>query len=179
MSEATPTRPRSAGVRVLAGRRSRGALLALLVLVGWWVAVRPVGLGGATGYVLVSGESMRPGLATGDLVVTRRANDLGRGDVVAFRVPEGDPAAGRLAIHRIVGGSAASGWRVRGDNRGMVDPWRPRGSDVVGRAVLHVPGAGRVLAVVGQPALLALLAGAFAWSAVSARDRRREGASAF
>lgn len=132
--------------------------LTLLLVAGWFVAVRPTALGGPTGYVLVSGESMEPGLSTGDLVITRRQDTYRVGDVVAYRVPAGDVGAGELVIHRIVGGTAR-GWVLRGDNRDADDLWRPRDADVLGRARAHLPGAGTVLAALRAPVPLALLAG--------------------
>lgn len=132
--------------------------LTVLVVLGWWVAVRPTALGGDTGYVLVSGQSMEPGLSTGDLVITRRQDTYRVGDVVAYRVPEGDVGAGELVIHRITGGTSR-GWVLRGDNRDADDLWRPRDRDIVGRALTHAPGAGTVLATLRAPVPLALLAG--------------------
>jgi len=151
-----PTAPRPAR----APRRRRrllGHALTLALLVAWVVLLRPQALGGPAAYVVVSGVSMQPTMRDGDLVVIHSADAYRTGDVVAYRIPRGEPGAGTLVIHRIEGGSAARGFRVRGDNRATADHWRPRPRDVVGRAWVHVPGAGRVLALAGQPAGLAAL----------------------
>jgi signal peptidase len=72
-------------------------------------------------------------------------------------VPKGDIGAGSLIIHRIVGGSAAAGWIVQGDNKDVPDLWRPRRSDVVGAMWASVPSAGSILARATSPSVLALI----------------------
>jgi signal peptidase I len=134
------------------------ALTALLVA-GWSVFLRPVFLGGPADYVIVSGHSMEPTFWTGDVVVAFRQSSYRTGDIVVYRVPAGEPAAGDRVIHRIVGGSAANGFVMKGDNKDGVDPWRPKPSDVVGRSRLVVPHAGVVLLFLRTPLGLALLAG--------------------
>jgi signal peptidase I len=104
----------------------------LAAIVGCALLVWPGFLHGGTAYVIVSGNSMEPTLHGGDLVLTVRRSSYDVGDVVAYRIPEGQPGAGVLVIHRIVGGSASSGYIMQGDNRAGRDPWRPRPRDVVG-----------------------------------------------
>lgn len=133
-------------------RRLLGTLTVVLILAGWWFLFRPEVLGGSTTLVTVSGTSMEPGMVTGDLAVVRKTGEYEVGEVVAFRVPQD----GGVVIHRIVGGDAASGFRVRGDNNDGYDPWRPQPEDVVGELWLHVPGAGRVVMTMADP----LVAGA-------------------
>lgn len=134
----------------------RALPLLALVLACWWLLPEP--LGGATAYLQVSGTSMEPGMHTGDLAITRRRAAYSPGDVVAFRVPEGEVGEGAVVIHRITGGSARAGYVTRGDNRDLDDPWRPRREDVVGELWLHVPGAARWVAAVRAPLPLAVLA---------------------
>jgi hypothetical protein len=62
-------------------------------------------------------------------------------------------------IHRIVGGSDATGFVVRGDNKDGIDPWRPKAEDVVGKMQLEVPRLGWGLLFVRTPLGLALIAG--------------------
>lgn len=171
---------RSAGRPAL--RRIRGALLWALVLaivVVWTVALRPQFLGGPTAVVLVSGTSMEPSLHTGDLVLVHRRPSYRVGDVVAYRVPRGNVGEGQVVIHRIVGGTAESGFVVRGDNRGTDDQWRPKPADIVGTHWADVPTGKPVLAALRSPIGLAALAAAFvfvfvAWgSGRPARDRGR------
>src|SRR5439155_25953216 len=94
-----------------------GIALLLLVCIFWAQFLRPQSLGGRTGYVLVSGQSMEPRFHTGDMVMVLRRSSYHAGDVIAYRVPKGDAMAGRQVIHRIIGGDAKKGFVVRGDNR--------------------------------------------------------------
>jgi signal peptidase len=108
--------------------------------------------------VVVAGPSMQPSLHGGDLVVTVRRTSYRNGDVVAFRVSAGEPGAGKLVIHRIVGGDGTSGYVMRGDNREGADPWHPRHGDVVGEAALLVPRLGLLPALLHTPLGMATLA---------------------
>ena len=150
-----------------------GTVATLVLVAGWFVALRPAFLGGATSYVLVSGKSMEPEMHTGDLAFVRRQDTYRRGDVIAFEVPRGEPGAGALVIHRIVGGSATSGYVMQGDNRDRPDMWRPKPGDVRGRRVAHLPGVGRAFAVVRTPLGMATLAGLMTFFWVGGDGRRR------
>jgi signal peptidase len=148
----------------------RASLVALLV--GWLVTFRPTVLGGPASYILVGGQSMEPTIHTGSLVVAFSNAEYRIGDVVVYRVPEGDPAGGRLVIHRIVGGSAAAGFILQGDNAPATDIWRPVGTDVVGRASFVVPALADLIVFVRSPVVIASLAAALAsycvlWAAMS------------
>src|SRR3972149_5676326 len=134
--------------------------VALLAMSATWVLLsRPTFLGGPVTYVMVSGRSMEPTLDSGDLVVVRKQGGYGSGDVVAFRVPEGEPGEGATVIHRVVGGSPDEGFVMQGDNKNGPDPWRPTAGDVVGKSWFSVPGASRSLAVLRSPLVLGLPAG--------------------
>lgn len=139
----------------------RIAALALAVgLVGVWLGVlRPVSLGGPAGYTIVSGPSMSPTLANGDLVVTMRQDAYEIGDVVVYEIPPEEEGAGVQIIHRIVGGTAETGFDVQGDNRSGVDPWRPTTTDIVGEVRLTVPHGGGVALFLRTGLGLAILAG--------------------
>jgi signal peptidase I len=152
--------PRS---RLRASRRVFTVLLSAVLLTGWWVALRPTALGGATAYLFVSGQSMEPRMHSGDLAITRVQDHYAVGDVIAYRIPRGDVGAGRIVIHRIVGGSEQAGFRTRGDNRTADDLWRPRQRDVVGKAVWFAPDAARYLAALRSPFMIAVLVGLAAW----------------
>ncbi len=110
------------------------------VVAAWIVFLRPQYLGGPAGYVTVNGKSMEPRMHTGDVVLVHRRDAYRAGDVVAYRIPTGE-AKGRVVIHRIVGGSDAEGYVMRGDNRDSNDVWRPKPSDVLGAEELRMPGA--------------------------------------
>jgi signal peptidase I len=130
-------------------------LAGVAALIGWFVLLRPLGLGGPASYVIVSGQSMLPTLKTGDLVVTHRRSSYKPGDMVAFRV------RGGLVIHRIVGGNGTDGYLVQGDNNHTVDPWKPTDAAIAGSAGLLVPRGGVLLERLrNDPLLVACLAGA-------------------
>jgi signal peptidase I len=125
-------------------RRLAGWLLLLAAVGVCGVFLRPEVLGGPATYLIVSGHSMEPRLHSGDLVVALRQGTYRRGDVIAYHIPENQAGAGRLVIHRIVGGSAQGGYITRGDNRNYRDPWRPKRSDIAGEMKLHAPRLGMV-----------------------------------
>ena len=138
-------------------RRVMTLVPAVLLIVGWFALFGPTVLGGPATYVAVSGTSMQPTLVEGDLAVVRRADTYRPGDIVVFRVPSGEPAAGGLVIHRIIGGSAA-GFIVQGDNKAAPDPWRPSATDIAGTLWLRLPGAAVALTWLRNPALFAAVA---------------------
>jgi len=124
-------------------------VLTVLVLGLWFGLLGPRALGGPATYVIVAGHSMEPTLDSGDLVIATRRASYQPGDVVAFRIPEG-----QLVIHRIVGGSPEA-FIVQGDNRSEADDWRPAAEDIAGKMWLRVPGAGRLVLQLRHPAMLA------------------------
>lgn len=139
--------------RASARKRLAWVLVVVLLLGGWWFLLRPEPLGGSTTLVTVTGRSMEPGMSTGDLAVVRKGSGYEAGDVVAFRVPREDGEQGGVVIHRIVDGDPETGFRMRGDNNDFYDPWAVTADDIAGEMVLHVPGAGRVVMAMADPAL--------------------------
>jgi len=133
------------------------AQLALVCVLLWFGL--PQSLGGRADWVLVSGTSMLPHLHTGDLVLVEHRSSYHVGEVVAYRVPNGQVGAGHVVIHRIVGGSGRTGWKMKGDNRTAPDLWYPTNHDVIGSKVLRIPDAWFVLRLLHMPILLALFAG--------------------
>lgn len=155
-------------------RRNIWALISLLLVGAWFALLAPTSIGGDAGYILVSGKSMEPTMHTGDFVITRKQSTYSVGDIVAYRVPKGDPAAGRQVIHRIVGGSAERGYDLVGDNNDKVDPWHPRAEDIVGKRFVLVPRFGRVVAALRSPVGLAAIAGLLTAWAVLGTDRKKK-----
>ncbi|MGV8967116.1 MAG: signal peptidase I [Cellulomonas sp.] len=154
-------------------RRRRFALLnALLLVVALGVAylVWPASLGGCVTLTIVAGGSMEPTYQNGDLVVAR-CGEPAVGDVIVYQ--PGDNAGTRV-IHRIVGGSDAVGWQMRGDNNQVVDPWRPSGSEVLGVADARVPGVGRLAMLLLSPilwiSLIVFAAGMLLWPSANRRS---------
>jgi signal peptidase len=138
-----------------------GLVLVVATVVFWAMFLRPQSLGGPAAYVLVSGKSMEPRYHTGDLVLVERQSHYHVGEVIAYRVPNGDPMAGSQVIHRIIGGDAQHGFVVQGDNRTAPDVWRPKTADIVGAKALRLPGAVVVLQFLRSPLLLGLMAACF------------------
>ena len=133
--------------------------LAIALTAAWLVFLRPQHLGGPAAYVIVAGDSMLPGLHSGDLVVAMGQQAYGVGDVIVYAIPAGEPGAGSQVIHRIIGGDQTAGFITQGDNRDTADPWRPRPNDVVGKLALSAPTVGRALAFARSPLGLGGLTG--------------------
>ena len=127
-------------------------LVVCLVLVIW-----PASFGGRFGMVIVAGNSMEPTFALGAAVVTWRG-PVEIGDVILYRVPEGEAGEGNAVIHRVIGGDG-TGWITQGDNSSSPDRWKPASSDVLGVAKLWIPVGGRVLAVMRSWLFVAALGG--------------------
>jgi hypothetical protein len=129
----------------------------IAVAVVWFAALRPVALGGPASYIVVHGYSMSGALAPGDLVVTMAQHSYSAGDPIVYRVSYG-AGRGLLVVHRIISADP-SGYRMQGDANSYVDPWRPKASDVVGRIVVTLPGAGTFLSSLANPFVLAAVWG--------------------
>ena len=132
----------------------------IAVAVVWFVALRPVALGGPASYIIVHGYSMSGTLAPGDLVVTMAKGRYSVGDAIVYHVPSG-AGRGLLVVHRIVGVDP-SGYSMQGDANSYQDPWQPKTSEVVGRLVFTLPGFGRVLGALANPFVLSI-----AWGLVA------------
>ena len=131
-----------------------------IAAIGWFLVLRPARLGGPASFVMVQGVSMNPTYHTGDLVIAHTQPSYAVGDVIAYQVPQGDVGAGLTVIHRIVGGSAATGFITKGDANPAPDDWRPTLAQVEGRAWFVVPKGGVILAFLHAPIPLAGLAAA-------------------
>src|SRR5207244_7515177 len=107
-------------------------------------------------------RSLLPPLRDGDLVIVRRQSAYHVGDIVAYRVPQGDASAGARVIHRIIGGSERHGWVIQGDNRTAPDMWRPHQRDMIGKLFVRLPQATIALQLLRSPLLLACLAAGLA-----------------
>jgi signal peptidase I len=156
-------------------KRAASAAFVVLALAAWAQYLRPESLGGNAGYVLVSGTSMEPHYHTGDMVFVLKRSSYHVGQLIAYRVPKGDPMAGAQVIHRIIGGDAKHGFVVQGDNRSAPDVWRPKPADIVGAKVTRIPQAIVVLQFLRSPIFLGILAAAFVFVYVLAGgDKKRE-----
>jgi signal peptidase I len=143
---------------------------------GWFFFLRPAPLGGPASYVMVSGVSMEPNLQDGDFVVARERPSYEIGDVVVYRVPQGEVGEGSLIIHRVIGGDEATGYVTQGDNPDIQvpDPWRPTSDDIMGSLWLSVPGMGNVLGYLRSPFAIALFAALVAFWIVATGGKKEE-----
>jgi signal peptidase I len=151
--------------------------LGLLVAALWTMTLRPASLGGPATYVVVRGDSMLPDFHSGDLVILRASETYGAGDVIGYRVPDGEVGAGHLVIHRVAAGDGHAGFTVAGDNNPAPDPWLPQSSDIVGKTWLVLPGLGRVISFLHQPAAAGALAVSLLVMLVISRGRGARGAA--
>ena len=131
----------------------------MLLVVGAVLLLWPRSLGGATSYVVVSGESMLPTLRPGDLVFLRGDLDYHVGDVVAYHPPAGDIAHDAVVIHRLVGETDGADYLARGDHNTESDPWHVGRGDIIGSTWFTVPRIGGTVARLRSPLPLGIFAG--------------------
>lgn len=157
---------------------SLASAFTLVAVIAAWIAFAPPQLGGRTSYVIVSGNSMEPGMHRGDLAIVRKQDTYGVGDVVTYRHPSIGPV-----IHRIIDTDGAR-FVFQGDNNDFVDPYRPAQGELIGELWIHVPGAGAWLSRFHSPAYFAGLlfvafvglgGGTAAVQAARGRRRKRHG----
>ena len=160
--------------RAVPVRSIAGWLLFVIVVAGWMVFLRPIGLGGPANYVTVSGESMEPTMFNGDFVITRQQDDYQVGDVLVYRIEEGEVGSGGLVIHRITGGSMKEGFVTQGDNRDKPDLWYPTGDEIVGAVWLEIPRAGEYLPLLRSPFVIAGFAALLAFAYVMAFESKED-----
>jgi signal peptidase I len=166
---ATPAARRSFPIKKIAGW-----LVFIALAAGWTIFLRPIGLGGPANYVTVSGESMEPTMFQGDFVITRQQSEYQVGDVLVYRIEEGEVGEGGLVIHRIIGGSMEEGFVTQGDNRDKPDLWYPKGDEIVGEVWLKMPGAGKWLPYIRSPFVIAGFAAMLAFSFVMTLEKEEE-----
>ena len=155
-------------------KKVAGWMVFIVLAAGWVTFFRPMGLGGPASYVTVSGESMEPTMFEGDFVITRQQTDYQVGDVLVYRIEQGEVGAGGLVIHRIIGGSMEEGFVTQGDNRDKADLWYPTGDEIVGEVWLKMPGAGKWLPLVRSPFVIAGFAAMLAFGFVMTLERAEE-----
>lgn len=132
-------------------------LLALVLVAVWFLW--PVSFGGTTRFVIVQGTSMEPRYHLGDVVVAQRNQDPQLGDVVVFRIPEGEHGAGTLVVHRLHGVRDDGSFITKGDNRRYPDPWHVTHKEIVGTPSWTMPQFGRVVNIASNPFVLGTAAG--------------------
>lgn len=136
------------------------AFLAAIAVTAW--LLWPASLGGDTRLIAVEGASMEPTYHLGDVVIARENPNPKVGDVIVFRIPEGQPAAGLLIIHRIIAVWPDGTYKTQGDNRTTPDPFHIASSDIVGTPVLTLPRFGRFIGLASSPAVIGACTGLIA-----------------
>lgn len=113
---------------------------------------------------------MLPDYRTGDMVLAWNDGNWQLGDVVLYSV---DGSSTNLIVHRLVSGSAASGWTAQGDNKPAPDPWAIPNTSIRGRELVHIPYLGVVLTAARTPQVLAIATGALVFGAVLMVPKRK------
>lgn len=147
------SRPHRCTVR----RTIDAAALVLTVLAAWFLW--PASLGGSNRFIVVEGQSMEPTFHLGDLVLLHVGTTPRIGNVIVFRIPHGEPAAGLLIIHRIIGSRADGTFVTQGDNRNTPDPFHIHRSDIMGSPRRSIPHLGRLIGLLSSPMIVAIAAG--------------------
>ena len=133
------------------------AALVLTVLAAW--SLWPASLGGSSRFIVVEGQSMEPTFHLGDLVLLHVGTAPQIGNVIVFRIPRGEPAAGLLIIHRIIGRRDDGTFVTQGDNRRTPDPFHIHRSDILGSPSRSIPHLGRFIGLLSSPMIVAIAAG--------------------
>jgi signal peptidase I len=86
------------------------------------------------GVVVVTGESMRPALARGDLAVYRRTRTVPDGAVVVYARD-----GGGLVAHRVIATEKRGALRTKGDANRTADFTSVTADRIHGRIILRIP----------------------------------------
>ena len=91
--------------------------------------------------------SMSPTINPGDIVLLAKPAQLVPhvGSIVAYTARRFDGAPVGIFTHRIIGGDAASGFIVKGDNNPTPDVQHPRIPDISGVQFFTIPFLGKIL----------------------------------
>lgn len=122
-------------------------LIVLLVLI-------PESAGGAATYVRIQGNSMLPTFRAGDTVLLTRDDHYEKGEIIAYRSRQ---LGGAVVIHRIIEVTSDASYVTQGDNNDFIDDYQPSKADVLGKYVVHIPGAERVARFLRSPFGLAVV----------------------
>ncbi len=125
-----------------------------LLAVLWFFALGPRQLGGPVTYVITSGNSMEPGINSGDLVLARESADYDVGDIVAYDSPD----VKKTILHRVIDREGDT-FVLQGDNNDWIDSHTPTGHEIYGKQWIHVPGVGKIVEWLRSPIGLAAVVG--------------------
>lgn len=120
----------------------------------WFFALGPRQLGGPVTYVVTSGNSMEPGINSGDLVLARESADYDVGEIVAYDSPD----VKKTILHRVID-REGDAFVLQGDNNDWIDSYTPTRDEIYGKQWIHVPGVGKVVEWLRSPIGLVAIAG--------------------
>lgn len=125
------------------------------VIAAFLISISVAGMTKTLAFRVVLTGSMVPNINPGDVIVT--VNDKykapGLNDVVVYIGRKFDGSEVAPFAHRIIGGTAESGWIVKGDANPNEDVQKPTGADIQGVVIATVPKIGTFL----TPQFLALI----------------------
>ena len=89
-------------------------------------------------------NSMSPTIDPGDIVITANPNRVAPqvGSIIAYQARQFNGTPVGVFTHRIIGGDAINGWKMKGDNNPSPDIQKPHGNDVLGTVILTIPYLG-------------------------------------
>ncbi len=115
-------------------------LLGILALVIGIAVTSKTSIAGIRSFVVLSG-SMEPALPTGSIVLAHSQSSYSLGDVISFT-----NSSGQTVTHRIVSNGAPD-FRVAGDANSFPDAQLVNPSQIIGKAVFHLPYLGYLAGV--------------------------------
>lgn len=128
-------------------------------IVGWSLVAVMVLFTGASFAKLISARvvltnSMTPTINPGDVILTVNPDYIEPeiGKVAVYQGKRFDDSPVAPFAHRIIGGNAAAGWEMKGDNNPSADIQKPKTEDILGVVVMRIPHLGQIL----QPQVLTL-----------------------
>ena len=139
-------------------RRAKDVLALVATVAAAWF-LWPTTLGGSTRFITVEGRSMEPTYHLGDAVLADSNPHPKVGDVIVFHIPNDEPGAGALVIHRVHAIRADGSYETKGDNRTTADPFHITGGDIVGTPKLTLPRFGRLIGLSSSPLVIAMSSG--------------------
>ena len=140
------------------------------------VALLALGITGTLAFRVVLTESMKPTINPGDVIVSVSDNVITPklNDVVVYIATRFDGTPVAPFAHRIIGGSAADGWIVKGDNNPNADVQHPTSKDINAVVIAVWPGVGKFFN--GQVIVLLAVLILAIWFIVSGVRSRRDSA---
>jgi len=114
---------------------------------------------GRCAWLVERSDSMAPALRAGDLLAVRRIDPASArpGDIVTFKEPS---RPGILLTHRVVSVHRDGDrfqFTTRGDANTGSETWTVQAGGTIGRMVVRVPAAGRLVVLLGKPHMRFLL----------------------